>query len=87
MEQRRGDRIRSPKGRASGMNRADRNGEALSLSGDSGKTVAENVARIALGTLTVAELRDPRYKLAPDGTLSLELDRESFDAVRAIVQR
>jgi hypothetical protein len=60
--------------------------EALSLLGESGRTVAENIARIALGSVTVADLDDPRYGLAPDGTLRISIDAKSFEAVEKILR-
>ncbi|HVV58011.1 MAG TPA: hypothetical protein VHC45_06575 [Gaiellaceae bacterium] len=61
--------------------------EGLSLLGEEGREVAENVARIALGTLAVGDLNDPRYGLAPDGALRLHVDSTSFEAVDKILGR
>lgn len=60
--------------------------EGLSLMGDEGRTVAINVARVALGKARVADLNDPRYGLTRDGALSLELNSQSFEAVQKILK-
>jgi hypothetical protein len=63
---------------------AEGDGE-LRLIGESGRTVAENIARIALGKVSVSEL-GKGYGLARDGTLRLSIDAESFDAVEKILK-
>ncbi|MGH3427866.1 MAG: hypothetical protein ACRD3Q_07320 [Terriglobales bacterium] len=70
-----------------GTQQPDSSDGELTLLGDAGREVAENVARIALGKLTVGELKDSRYRLARDGTLMLSIDGESYDAVQKIVGR
>lgn len=59
------------------------NAEGLSLKGESGRIVAINVARLALGRVGVDELNDKRYGLTPDGAISLDLDLESVDALES----
>jgi hypothetical protein len=87
MSEERGNDGRAPNKPTVGMNGFEHDRDGLSLLGDAGREVAENVARIALGSLSVADLGDPRYGLAPDGALSIEIDRSSFEAVSRIVNR
>jgi hypothetical protein len=58
----------------------------LSLKGEEGREVAINLARLALGKLTLNELKDPRYSLTADGAVSLDLDDESLAALERIEQ-
>lgn len=46
----------------------------LSLLGEEGKTVARNMARIALGDLSPEDLDDDRYYVADDGVPGIRID-------------
>ncbi|HEY2354304.1 MAG TPA: hypothetical protein VGH79_05320 [Gaiellaceae bacterium] len=61
--------------------------EGLSLIDSDSHLVARNLARVALGKGSVREIDDPRYSLARDGVLSLELDGLSYRAVEKIIKR
>ena len=87
MSERGGDRNRRRKRERAHVNGGPVPREGLSLMGDEGREVAINVARIALGKLRVSDIDDPRYRLARDGALQLQLDAPSFEAVEKILKR
>jgi hypothetical protein len=53
----------------------------LSLKGEEGKKVVLNAARLAIGSVSLAELGDPRYGLSPDFTPRVRVDEETFLAL------
>lgn len=50
----------------------------LSLLGEEGERVADTLAALAIGDLSLADLGDPRYSREPDGTLAISVDETSF---------
>lgn len=56
----------------------------LDLSGEAGEEIAMNLTRLALGSLSVAELRDPRYGLTRSGAIELRVDAKSFSDLKRL---
>jgi len=85
MTERAGDRSRKPEPRTADVS-GDPDRQGLSLKGEEGRKVAVNLARFALGKLSLEELKDPRYSLTPDGAVRLELDEESSSALASMTR-
>jgi hypothetical protein len=56
---------------------------AFSLRTPEGAQAIANLARLASREVTLAQLKDERYGIEPDGTLRLYIDAETFDLLNA----
>jgi len=84
MTRRAGEPSSDPKRRADEDVNGSAPREGLSLRGEAGRQIAVNLARLALGQISLKDLDDPRYGLTPDGAISLDLDDESIAALEAV---
>jgi hypothetical protein len=84
MSERAGDHGDSQNGHAIERDAGHRaSSDGLSLKGEAGRQVAKNLARFALGTLSLDQLNDSRYTLTADGAVCLDLDEDSALALQA----
>ena len=57
----------------------------LPLRGEAGREIAWKLTRLALGSIAVKDLNDPRFTVARDGTPRLQVDPETFAAIREVI--
>jgi hypothetical protein len=55
--------------------------DGLSLRGEAGREVVRNATRLAIGSVSLVELNDPRYGLSPDGVPQVRVNEETFRAL------